>query len=122
MTEVLSYADEHRDDNIDRLYLGIANHPHREILTHAVDQILARHKYHSKLSNFIDNKAFIFPSILSAEQSTHQAVAQYHSRLFGKNKAILDLTAGLGIDAMTAARHNAVTACELDPLKAAALG
>lgn len=121
LTDVLAYAAEHDGDNIDRLYLSIVDVPQRDILTHAIDQILARRKFYGKLSSFIENRNFIFPSILSAEQSTHQNVAQYHRHLFGKDNTILDMTAGLGIDAMTAGYDNIVTACEVDPLKAAAL-
>ncbi|MDE5773107.1 MAG: hypothetical protein K2H86_01445 [Muribaculaceae bacterium] len=121
MKVVTDYVNEHFNDPPDRLYLNIAKDPQRELLTHAVDQITARRKLAKKLSSFIACPDFIFPSLLAGEQATNEAVARYHTNLFGNKKRILDMTAGLGIDSLTAARTNSVTACELDPLKAAAL-
>lgn len=121
MKVVTEYVKEHFNDPLDRLYLNIAKEPQRELLTHAVDQIVSRRKLAKKLSTFLAYPEFIFPSLLAGEQSTNEAVARYHTILFGDNKRILDMTAGLGIDSLTAARTNSVTACELDPLKVAAL-
>ena len=41
---------------------------------------------------------FIFPSALSAEQSTCQTVAEFHSTLFNGMDTVLDMTSGVGID------------------------
>lgn len=120
---VMEYVAANADADVNTLYLKSAKETeaNRRLLRHAIDQILARKKYLRKFSIFLSEKAFIFPSILSAEQATHQAVARYHASIFGHGKHILDMTAGLGIDALTAARSNSVVACELDPAKAAAL-
>ena len=49
-------------------------------------------------------------------------MAAFHASLTHRGEAILDMTAGLGIDAMTMYRAGAsVSACEIDSLKAAAL-
>lgn len=88
----------------------------------AATQIKCRAKTVRKLSRFLRNEQFLFPSALSAEQATHQCVASYHASLVGSGHRVLDMTAGLGIDAMTiAANGNHVTAIELDPDRAAAL-
>lgn len=88
----------------------------------AITQIECRRKCSSKLRSFIARKEFIFPTVVAAEQASNEAVALFHARLVKKPCRLLDMTAGLGIDAMTMALSGAdVTACELDPLKAAAL-
>ncbi|MCM1291026.1 MAG: RsmD family RNA methyltransferase [Prevotella sp.] len=79
----------------------------------AIDQIEARQKSATKIPSFIKNKDFIFPSILSSEQASNQEVAKYHASLIDSDKTVLDLTTGLGIDAMTIARKvKYVTAIE----------
>lgn len=84
-------------------------------LDFAVTQIESRQKAGRKLSVFTSIDNFIFPTVLAAEQATHQCVAAYHAQLVGHNLDVLDMTAGLGIDAMTmASLGNKVTAIELD--------
>lgn len=57
---------------------------------------------------------FLFPNTLSAEQCTAQAVADYHAEVAGQPGRLLDLTCGLGIDAMTMARKGWQTdVCEI---------
>ena len=81
----------------------------------AIDQIECRQKTKNKLSYFIKDERFLFPSVQAAEQSTNQCVASYHAMLIGKDKKIADLTAGLGIDSFTMALHgNIVTSFEID--------
>ena len=88
----------------------------------AVTQIECRQKSTRKLSSFVRHGEFLFPSTLASEQSTHQCVAAYHARIAGSGKKIVDMTAGLGIDAFTFAREgNMVTAIELDDARAAIL-
>lgn len=85
----------------------------------AVTQIECRRKASRKLRAFIQSDRFLFPSLLAAEQATHQCVAAYHARIAGKNKRILDMTAGMGIDAFAiSCAGNEVTAIELDPQRA----
>lgn len=88
----------------------------------AVCQIECRRKCARKLSKWLGEEKFLFPCREVAEQSTHQCVASYHALLAGSDRRILDITAGLGIDAFTmAAAGNEVTAIELDSKRAAAL-
>lgn len=91
-------------------------------LDFAIAQIACRDKYKKKLRNFICNEAAVFPSSLSAEQASHEAIARYHARLVGSFGIGADLTSGLGIDAMNISRNGKLFyACELDPLRASAL-
>lgn len=88
----------------------------------AIDQIECRRKTVVKLKPFISNPGFAFPSVLAAEQASCWQVAAFHSSLISGSRNILDMTAGLGIDAMTIALAGCnVTACEMDGAKAEAL-
>ena len=61
----------------------------------------------------------LFPDSLAYEQSSHEAVAMFHSPLAGSSHSVLDMTAGTGIDAMAFANKCAsVTACEINATKA----
>lgn len=87
-------------------------------LENAIMQIECRQKYNRKLKNFIKCQNFIFPDYLSGEQASHQAVAIYHASLVGKNKNILDMTSGLGIDSLTFAKAgNKVLSFDIDENK-----
>ncbi len=91
-------------------------------LDFAVTQIIGRRKAALKLPSFLSFKQFLFPDPISAEQASDERVAEYHAVLTGSGKKVLDMTAGLGIDAMSIAmRGNTVTACEIDASKAKAL-
>lgn len=84
----------------------------------AVTQIESRRKCKTKLSRYLANQRFLFPTLLSAEQASHQIIADYHAGLIGKNKRVLDITAGLGIDSLSiASKGNRLTSIEIDSLK-----
>lgn len=88
----------------------------------AITQIECRRKCIRKLAEFLKCERFLFPDTQVAEQATHQCVAAYHAMLTGSGHRIIDMTAGLGIDAMTLARcGNAVTAIEMESDRVAAL-
>lgn len=86
----------------------------------AILQIECRRKAAVKLERTLSNRAFIFPTALSAEQCTGDRLAAFHSTLL-RGSTLLDATAGLCIDAMAFASAGAqVTAIERDPLLAQA--
>lgn len=65
---------------------------------------------------------FRFPTRLSAEQCTSDAVASFHASLIEPGSSVADLTAGLGIDVFHVARRAARVECmDIDPEVAAAL-
>lgn len=81
----------------------------------AVLQIGCRRKTAHKLAGFLRYEEFLFPDSISAEQCTCEAVAEFHATLITKGESVLDMTAGLGIDAMTIAlTAGNVTAIETD--------
>ncbi len=88
----------------------------------AITQIECRRKTAKKLFPFVRNRDFIFPSVTASEQASCWQAARFHTSLIKANDKVLDMTAGLGIDAMTiAGKAASVTACELDPIKVSAL-
>lgn len=79
----------------------------------AIDQIEAREKTRRKLPSFLANEDFLFPSVLSSEQATDERVSAFHASLINPGVDMLDMTAGLGIDAMSMAkRAKSITAIE----------
>ncbi|MCM1369662.1 MAG: class I SAM-dependent methyltransferase [Candidatus Amulumruptor caecigallinarius] len=124
LQEVYSFIEAHINDNISALILSHSKRGGNDIsqefpLEFAIVQIESRRKSIKKLAGFLRNREFLFPSVQCAEQSTNEFVAQYHALLAGTGKRIVDLTAGLGIDAFTmAVKGNCVTAVELDPARA----
>lgn len=88
----------------------------------ALIQIKCRRKCSHKLRNFTNNKLTIFPSVIAAEQSSHEAVASFHASFVGKDWDVIDMTAGLGIDSMAMAKKcRMIVSCESDQIKANAL-
>lgn len=89
----------------------------------AIDQIECRRKTRKKLPFFNSCRSFLYPAVQASEQATNQYVASYHAMLAGaaedEGRRILDMTAGLGIDAFTMALAGAqITAIELDSHRA----
>ena len=87
----------------------------------AITQVECRRKARRKLPELSSKPRFIYPSPLSVEQSTGEAVAKLHASIVGQVGSVLDMTAGLGVDSYyIAGRAERVTAVEIDPEKAAA--
>lgn len=80
----------------------------------ALTQIEARNKARVKLKPWLEaHPDFMFPDTLSAEQCTAWQVAAYHARVAGCPDSVLDLTCGLGVDAMTiAGQAGGVITCD----------
>ena len=67
----------------------------------AIDQIEARQRVKDKLPFVATCDRYIFPSVLSSEQCTCEAVANYKAKILSNNySSICDLTGGLGIDSI----------------------
>lgn len=112
----------HKNDEPASLLLKFRNKSLPFDLACAARQIECRQRFGKKLEWFLKNNGFMFPDPLSGEQASHQAVAAYHSSLIGSGNCVLDMTAGLGIDAISLALNgNMVTACELIPERVHAL-
>ncbi|MDE6692578.1 MAG: class I SAM-dependent methyltransferase, partial [Muribaculaceae bacterium] len=89
----------------------------------AITQIECRRKFAKKLAETLaGNPRFMFPDLLSGEQSTSDLLARYHATLIADGERVIDLTAGLGIDCLHFAEKTPhVTAIEINSLKAEAL-
>lgn len=111
-------ADNEKSDP-DKLRLKYAGN---QLMLHAITQIDCRRRTARKLGQILSRAPrFIFPSTLSAEQCSGCATAAIHARIVRPCKTVLDMTCGLGVDALTLARDGcAVTACELNPTYALA--
>ena len=82
----------------------------------AILQIECRRKCRTKIPELLNNDHFLFPKSISAEQCTHQMVAQFHASQFMPDDSVLDMTMGLGVDDYyIAQRVKSLTAIELDP-------
>ena len=93
-----------------------------ELRLWAITQAELRRKAVKKLPLALAACEFVFPTSLSAEQCTSEALAAFHASLVEPGCRGLDMTAGLGIDAMTLALKSAsVVAIDIDSDVAAAL-
>ena len=82
----------------------------------AILQIECKKRIQKKLPELYDTKTFLFPSILATEQCTAQEIAKFHSTLFDENELVLDMTAGLCVDAFYISKKvKHITALELNP-------
>lgn len=106
------WIDAHITDNPDKLRLKYASDP---TLNDAVNQIDCRQRTATKLAVTLTNKRFRFPSTISAEQCTGDAIASIHAEMIAPGSRVLDMTCGLGIDTFHIAIGAAhVTACEIN--------
>lgn len=122
MEEYLKFIMDHAHSDVNALRLQY----HGKSMPFSVDdacmQIEMRRKTAGKLPWFLHHPGFRFGTAQSAEQASNQNVALFHAFLIGHNRSVLDMTAGLGIDAMTIAmRGNRVTAYELETGRVEAL-
>lgn len=123
--KMMAFVAENANADVNALRLKYVGKKDAEFdfdLNFAFLQIEARKKVGKKLPDFISHASFIFPSLLSAEQATNEAVAKFHASLVQSSVSLLDLTAGLGIDDMSFALNGVhVTACDIDTNKCKAL-
>ncbi len=111
------FVSSHANDDVASLRLRLAGRPMSFPLDLALVQIEARRKCRQKLAPFLSSREFLFPTLLSAEQASDWRVASSHASDVG-GKKVLDLTAGLGIDALSMAKKGAeVTCVEIEPFK-----
>ena len=112
--EMQRWIKLHATDDPVRLRL---RHHGDEDIAFAITQIQCRRKAGNRFPLALANDAFMFPTGLSAEQATSEAIARIHADIAGyqSGTAHLDLTCGLGMDAFEAARRGAtVTAVDIN--------
>lgn len=113
--DIYEYIENHLNDDPAKLILKEKGKIDSDLLQLAVTQIIIRNKFKSKFGEFLDNIKFIVPDISVAEQATDWRVATFHAALVCGSSSLLDMTAGLGIDAFSMAMYvKHVDVCELD--------
>ena len=118
-TDFFKFIEDNKGEDPDKLRLIFSKKKLGFDIDLAINQIACKKKFYSKLNKFIENPHFLFPDILSGEQASHQAVASFNESLFPEKSRILDMTAGLGSDALSfALAGNYVTAIEKNKTKA----
>lgn len=102
----------------DPIRLRLAHHNDAE-KTFAITQIECRQRTAKKLHDTLRRfPRFLFDSTIAAEQSTSDDIANIHALLTPPACRILDMTAGLGIDAIhLAGRASKIVICERDPIR-----
>lgn len=120
MENLFTFVKENAHQDTDKLRLKLKQKNFDFNLDFALTQIECRKRFSTKLRKFLENSSFLFPDVVSGEQCSHPAVARFHaSQIPPHTKSILDMTAGLGIDAMELAKvAKKVTAIDLNKTKA----
>lgn len=115
------WVEAHAQDDPIKLRLG-ASKWSEPWIGEAINQVQRRKRSAKKLPKLLSAPSVFIPTDLSTEQSTSETLAEYHASLIGEGDTVVDLTAGLGVDAMAIAhRAKSVTAIERDPIVAEAL-
>ena len=120
--DIIQWIEGHRDYDTTKLRLSCRKKDDASVYEYAIMQIECRKKAAKKLHNTLLSPHFVFPTTLSAEQCTSDDLAEFHATLINERETILDMTAGLGIDAFhlaNKAKH--VTAIDLNEDVAQAL-
>lgn len=94
---MFSYIAEHADADTYKLLLKAEPNLSFD-KSFAILQIECRHRAKNKIPQLLKHEKFLFPKAISAEQCTHETVAQFHESLFGISDNVLDMTMGLGVD------------------------
>lgn len=122
ISSLIEFVNNNLNVETSKLLLNSKNRKADFDLNFAICQISSRKKHREKLRSFLLNKYFLFPDKISGEQASHEAVAKFHASLAKQNEKVLDMTAGLGIDAFCfGEKVKSVTTIDIDPNKSAIL-
>ncbi len=97
--EYYDFIFAHSKDDVTRLRMKYHNIIPNKILDSILVQIEGRRKFSTKLRSILKNPKVIIPSISIGEQATNSEVAEFHASLCQQNGRVLDMTAGMGVDA-----------------------
>lgn len=115
LTEDLwQWIDDNAKSDPNKLRLAYHGDPERLF---AIDQIDARQRGAIKhRDTLLRAPRFIFDSTLAVQQSTSDLLARFHSSLTASGQSVLDMTGGLGIDALYLSDvASEVTVIEINP-------
>lgn len=102
--EYYHFIASHPEDDVVALRMKYNNKMPRHLLDSLLAQIEGRRKFASKLSSVLINPEVIIPSVSIGEQATSSEVADFHASLFGRRGRVLDMTAGMGMEAIAFAK------------------
>lgn len=101
--EDIEWLDLNRHADINALWLKYRGDEDMEFL---ITQLQCRQKAGGKLSDGeIVDEYFVYPNTLAVEQCSGSSMARLHALMIAPDDRVLDMTMGLGIDAMTIARR-----------------
>ncbi|MDE5805090.1 MAG: hypothetical protein K2H58_02330 [Paramuribaculum sp.] len=111
------WIDANLNEDVSRLRLKHGSDRKRMF---EIVQIDCRQRYRRKLAETLRRyPRFVFDSTLAGEQSTSDLLARFHASLVRSGDKVLDMTGGLGIDALHLAEAGAeVVMAELDEHRA----
>lgn len=120
--DIIKWIEKHRDCDTTKLRLSCRKKEDASVYEFAIMQVECRKKAAKKLHHTLHTPHFVFPTTLSTEQCTSDDLAEFHATLIDEGETILDMTAGLGIDAFhLAQKAKHVTAIDLNEDVAQAL-
>lgn len=93
------FIEQHIADDPVKLVLQQDKHPGVD-LKFVAQQIEGRRKGRGKLPELSENRDFMFPPKLNLEQCSSETTARFKAQTFAKGKTVIDITGGLGIDAI----------------------
>lgn len=102
--DYFEFISKHANEDTASLKLKYSSTNFDFSLDSALLQIDLRRRCRKKLSKTLSNPYFIFPDKISSEQATDENVASYHVSLAKDATTVIDMTAGLGIDAISMAQ------------------
>lgn len=113
--QVIDYVKRHEKKDIPELILkgsplDVVN------IQQIAQQIKGKQVAKTKFPNLYVNDDIIYPPHLNLEQSSSELAASYKAKFVAPNECIIDITGGMGIDALAfAERSKHVTYCEIQP-------
>ncbi|WP_285057562.1 class I SAM-dependent methyltransferase [Pedobacter ginsengisoli] len=112
-SDVQEYINSHLTADVHKI--AMAKSPFPDVsAADLAGQIAAKSKCMKKLPSWFRQKGIYYPSLLSVEQCSSEATAQYKSSL-ALTSPLIDLTGGFGVDSHYFAKSaSAVTHCEIN--------
>jgi len=112
-SDVQEYIDSHLTADVHKI--AMAKSPFPDVsAAELAGQIAAKNKCAKKLPSWFQQKGVYYPALLSVEQCSSEATAQYKSSL-ALGGPLIDLTGGFGVDSYYFAKTTtAVTHCEIN--------
>lgn len=94
----ITWLDANKNADVNSLWLKYHGDTDMEFL---ITQLQCRKKARGKLKDGIIDNHFIYPNALAVEQCSGSNMAALHASFISPADRVLDMTMGLGIDAMT---------------------